>query len=58
MTRNGVVLAETSRPVLLVGGVYFAPEDARHEFRRCPALRRPQARRQPRARETLSGRVG
>ena len=29
---NGVVLAETSRPVLLEGNVYFPPEDVRHEY--------------------------
>jgi uncharacterized protein (DUF427 family) len=28
---NGVVLAETTRPVLLEGNVYFPPEDVRHE---------------------------
>ena len=28
---NGVVLAETSRPVLLEGNVYFPPEDVRQE---------------------------
>jgi uncharacterized protein (DUF427 family) len=31
-TWNGVVLAETSRPVLLEGNVYFPPEDVRHEY--------------------------
>jgi uncharacterized protein (DUF427 family) len=31
-TWNGVVLAETSRPVLLEGSVYFPPEDVRHEY--------------------------
>ncbi len=30
-TWNGVVLAETSRPVLLEGNVYFPPEDVRRE---------------------------
>jgi uncharacterized protein (DUF427 family) len=30
-TWNGVVLAETSHPVLLEGNVYFPPEDVRHE---------------------------
>ncbi len=30
-TWNGVVLAETSRPVRLEGNVYFPPEDVRHE---------------------------
>ena len=29
---NGVVLAETSRPVLLEGNVYFPPDDVRHEY--------------------------
>jgi uncharacterized protein (DUF427 family) len=29
---NGVVLAETSRPVLLEGNVYFPPEDVRGEY--------------------------
>jgi uncharacterized protein (DUF427 family) len=29
---NGVVLAETSRPVLLEGNVYFPPEDVRHGY--------------------------
>jgi uncharacterized protein (DUF427 family) len=29
---NGVVLAETSRPVLLEGNVYFPPADVRHEY--------------------------
>jgi uncharacterized protein (DUF427 family) len=29
---NGVVLAETSRPVLLEGNVYFPPEDVRREY--------------------------
>ena len=29
---NGVVLAETSRPVLLEGNVYFPPEDIRQEY--------------------------
>lgn len=28
---NGAVLAETTRPVLLEGNVYFPPEDGRHE---------------------------
>jgi uncharacterized protein (DUF427 family) len=28
---NGVVLAETTRPVLLEGNVYFPPGDVRHE---------------------------
>jgi len=31
-TWNGVVLAETSRPVLLEGNVYFPPEDVRREY--------------------------
>ena len=31
-TWNGVVLAETSRPVLLEGNVYFPPDDVRHEY--------------------------
>jgi len=31
-TWNGVVLAETSRPVLLEGNVYFPLEDVRHEY--------------------------
>jgi len=31
-TWNGVVLAETSRPVLLEGNVYFPPEDVRSEY--------------------------
>ena len=30
-TWNGVVLAETSHPVLLEGNVYFPPEDVKHE---------------------------
>jgi uncharacterized protein (DUF427 family) len=30
-TWNGVVLAETTRPVLLEGNVYFPPGDVRHE---------------------------
>jgi uncharacterized protein (DUF427 family) len=30
-TWNGVVLAETTRPVLLEGNIYFPPEDVRHE---------------------------
>ena len=30
-TWNGVVLAETDRPVLLEGNVYFPLEDVRHE---------------------------
>lgn len=30
-TWNGVVLAETGRPVLPEGDVYFPPEDVRHE---------------------------
>ncbi len=30
-TWNGVVLAETTRPVLLEGNIYFPPEDIRHE---------------------------
>ncbi len=30
-TWNGVVLAETSHPVLLEGNVYFPPEDVRRE---------------------------
>ena len=29
---NGVVLAETDRPVLLEGNVYFPPEDVRREY--------------------------
>jgi uncharacterized protein (DUF427 family) len=29
---NGVVLAETSRPVLLEGNVYFPPQDVRQEY--------------------------
>jgi len=35
MTRavwNGVVLAETSRPVLLEGNVYFPPEDIQQKY--------------------------
>ena len=31
-TWNGLVLAETDRPVLLEGNVYFPPEDVRHEY--------------------------
>jgi len=31
-TWNGVVLAETSRPVLLEGNVYFPSEDVRREY--------------------------
>jgi uncharacterized protein (DUF427 family) len=31
-TWNGVVLAETSRPVLLEGNVYFPPEDVRRDY--------------------------
>jgi uncharacterized protein (DUF427 family) len=31
-TWNGVVLAETSHPVLPQGNVYFPPEDVRHEY--------------------------
>ena len=31
-TWNGVVLAETDRPVLLEGNVYFPPEDVRPEY--------------------------
>ncbi len=31
-TWNGAVLAETDRPVLLEGNVYFPPEDVRHEY--------------------------
>jgi len=31
-TWNGVVLAETARPVLLDGNVYFPPEDVRQEY--------------------------
>jgi uncharacterized protein (DUF427 family) len=31
-TWNGVVLAETSRPVLLEGSVYFPPEDVCREY--------------------------
>jgi uncharacterized protein (DUF427 family) len=31
-TWNGVVLAETSHPVLLEGNVYFPPEDVRPEY--------------------------
>jgi uncharacterized protein (DUF427 family) len=29
---NGVILAETSRPVLLEGNVYFPPDDVRREY--------------------------
>jgi uncharacterized protein (DUF427 family) len=29
---NGVVLAQTSRPVLLEGNVYFPLDDVRHEY--------------------------
>jgi uncharacterized protein (DUF427 family) len=29
---NGVVLAETDRPVRLEGNVYFPPADVRHEY--------------------------
>jgi uncharacterized protein (DUF427 family) len=29
---NGVVLAETGRPVLLEGNVYFPPDDVRREY--------------------------
>ncbi len=31
-TWNGAVLAETDRPVLLEGNVYFPPEDVRREY--------------------------
>ena len=31
-TWNGAVLAETDRPVLLEGNVYFPPEDVGHEY--------------------------
>lgn len=31
-TWNGVVLAETDRPVLLEGNVYFPPGDVRQEY--------------------------
>ena len=31
-TWNGAVLAETDRPVLLEGNLYFPPEDVRHEY--------------------------
>jgi len=31
-TWNGAVLAETDRPVLLEGNVYFPPEDVRYEY--------------------------
>jgi len=31
-TWKGVVLAETDRPVLLEGNVYFPPEDVRREY--------------------------
>ena len=31
-TWNGAVLAETDRPVLLEGNVYFPPEDVRPEY--------------------------
>ena len=31
-TWNGVVLAQTSRPVLLEGNVYFPPDDVRHQY--------------------------
>ena len=31
-TWNGAVLAESDRPVLLEGNVYFPPGDVRHEY--------------------------
>jgi uncharacterized protein (DUF427 family) len=31
-TWHGTVLAETDRPVLLEGNVYFPPQDVRHEY--------------------------